>query len=266
MAADLPHLPSLGFVGTGTISAAIIEGLVAAGLDTPILVSPRNADIAADLAARFATVEIAKDNQAVLDGSDLVVLAVRPQIAAEVLAELRFRPDHRVLSLIATVSLDWLGQATAPAAKVTRAVPLPPVARRQGPTAVFPADPLVCALFDALGTAIALDDEAAFDVFSAATAIMGSYFAFAHTITAWMEDEGVGPDKAHAFMAQMLEGLGSAPKASPGRSFAELSDEHQTKGGINEQIHRAVTEKGVMTNLDAALDGVLARLRAGRGK
>src|SRR5262245_4739042 len=93
----------LGFVGTGTIAAAIIEGLFAADGAHSITVSPRNAEVAADLAARFANVRIAPTNQAVLDASDVVFLAVRPQIADGVLRELRFRPDHHVISLIAAI-------------------------------------------------------------------------------------------------------------------------------------------------------------------
>jgi pyrroline-5-carboxylate reductase len=256
---------TIGFVGTGTISAAMIEGLCLKPGVGPILVSPRNAEIAQDLAARFPNVTIAADNQDVLDKSETLVLAVRPQIAADVLPALTFRPDHKVISLIATVSLDWLCEVTAPAASVTRAVPLPPVARAQGPTAMFPADPEALALFDRLGTAIALKDEAEFDTFSTATSIMGSYFAFAHTITDWMTRHGVSGDKAHAFMVQMLEGLGSAARAEPGKSFADLAIEHQTLGGINEQVFKAVTQGGIMPDLDQALDGVLERLQRGRG-
>lgn len=255
---------TLGVVGTGTIAAAMIEGLALSGSE-PIIVSPRNADIAADLAARFPNVTIAVDNQAVVDASDMVVLSVRPQIADEVLRPLNFRSDQHVLSLIATISLDYLHEVTAPAATVTRAVPLPPVARGQGPTAVFPPNAEVKALYDRLGVAIELGDESEFDVFSAATATMSSYFAFARTVTSWMEANGVEGAKAHAFMAQMLEGLGSASPAAPERSFAQLADEYQTRGGINEQVFRAITRDGVLPDLDAALDGVLARLRAGRG-
>lgn len=255
---------TIGFVGAGTIAAAMIEGLALSG-NEPIIISPRNADIAADLAGRFPHVTIAADNQAVVDASDMVVLSVRPQIADEVLRPLAFRSDHHVLSLIATISLDYLREVTAPAATVTRAVPLPPVARGQGPTAVFPPDAQVKALYDRLGTAIELGDESEFDVFSAATATMSSYFAFARTVTSWMEANGVDAGKAHAFMAQMLEGLGSASPAAPERSFAQLADEYQTRGGINEQVFRAITRDGVLPDLDAALDGVLARLRAGRG-
>ena len=255
---------TLGFVGTGTIAAAMIEGLALSGSEK-IIVSPRNADIATGLAARFPNVTIAPDNQAVVDASDMVVLSVRPQIADEVLRPLDFRPDQHVLSLIATISLDYLNEVTAPAATVTRAVPLPPVARGQGPTAMFPPDARVKALYDRLGIAIELGDENEFDVFSAATATMSSYFAFARTVTSWMEANGVDAAKAHAFMAQMLEGLGSASPAAPGRSFVQLADEYQTRGGINEQVFRAITRDGVLPDLDQALDGVLARLRAGRG-
>jgi pyrroline-5-carboxylate reductase len=128
---------TLGFVGTGTMAAAMVEGL--AGDD--ILVSPRGAGIAADLAARFPGVTIAASNQAVVDGSDMVILSVRPQIAEEVIRALRFRPGQKVLSLIAATRIDrirdWAGVEIA----VTRAIPLPFVATRQCVTPIFPPDP-----------------------------------------------------------------------------------------------------------------------------
>src|SRR3546814_16049020 len=96
--------PRLGLIGTGTIAAAIVEGLALSG-NEPILLSPRNADIAADLASRFSHVGVASDNQAVIDDRDLVILDVRPQTADAVPGTLRFRPDHRILALISTVAL-----------------------------------------------------------------------------------------------------------------------------------------------------------------
>jgi pyrroline-5-carboxylate reductase len=209
-------------------------------------------------------VRVAASNQAVLDDSDMVMLAVRPQIADAVLRELRFRPEHKVVSLIATVSLASLRGAVAPAAQVVRAVPLPAVALRQGPTAVFPPDPAIVALFDTLGTAVALDNEGEFDTFTTTTAVMASYFAFAGTVTGWMERNGIAADTARAFVGQMLSGLAGTAAAVPGRSFATLADEHQTRGGLNEQVFRAISRDGELVDLDRALDGVLARLRAAR--
>jgi len=83
----------LGFVGTGAITSAIVTGLNAAGIgDDTILVSPRNAETAASLAAMFAGVTVAASNQAVLDGSDIVMLAVRPQSRRRCCPNLRSAP------------------------------------------------------------------------------------------------------------------------------------------------------------------------------
>src|SRR6185437_7004462 len=181
----------LGFLGSGTITAAIVDGLNAANADVSIVLSPRNAEVARALAARHPNVRVADCNQTVLDESEVVVMAVRPQIVDEVLRQLRFRADHRVVSVIARVSLEYLQRATRPASRVTRAVPLPSVGRRQGPTPVFPPIDEVMALFDPLGRAIPVEDEASFNVFGAATAVMASYFAFAGTVSGWMERHGV---------------------------------------------------------------------------
>jgi pyrroline-5-carboxylate reductase len=257
---------TLGFIGTGTIAAAIVEGLQSAPARCSILLSPRNEATALRLASHFPDVEVAPTNQAVLDGSDTVVLAVRPQIAHDVLSELRFRPDHRVISLIPAVTLEYLRAITFPSATVTRAVPLPSAARRQSPTVVFPADPAVTTMFNKLGIAIELDREEEFEAFTAATSIMSSYFRFAETVVEWMQDESVAAPKAHAFIAQMLRGLCGASAASPQSSFAELVADHQTPGGLNEQVLRSLTEAGVFKELDRALDSICTRLIASRSK
>lgn len=248
----------LGFVGSGTITAAMVDGLNAADADVSIVLSPRNAEVARALAARYPNVRVADCNQTVLDESEVVVLAVRPQIVDEVLRGLRFRADHRVVSVIARVSLEYLQRATRPASRVTRAVPLPLVGRRQGPTAVFPPADEVLGLFAPLGRAIPVEEEALFNVFGTATAVMASYFAFAGTISGWMERHGVAREAARAFVRQMFEGLATA---GPDRTFEELADEHQTRGGINEQVVRAIARDGVMTSLDEALDAALASMQ-----
>ena len=254
---------TLGFVGCGTITAAIITGLNSAGHGEAIAVSPRNAQVAAGLASRFPNVTVAATNQAVLDVCDVAVLAVRPQILAEVLAQLQFRPDHQVISLVAATSLAYLRAQTAPASTVTRAVPMPMVARRQGPTAIYPASPVARKLFDALGSAIELNDEKRFDAFTAATALMATYFRFVETAATWMSGEGVAPDQADRFVRQLFWGVAGTAIATPERSLGELVDEHQTRGGINEQVRKHLEAKGVFAELAVALDGVRARL-AGR--
>ena len=110
--------------------------------DAPaVVLSPRSAERSADLAARFDTVRVAADNQAVVDEADVVVVCLLPGNAAEVLAGLRFRPDQAVVSAVAGVDVARLREVVAPASEVARSIPLPAVATRESVTPVHPARP-----------------------------------------------------------------------------------------------------------------------------
>jgi pyrroline-5-carboxylate reductase len=86
-----------------------------------VLLSPRNAGIAAGLAERFPSVEVAADNQAVVDGAGVVIVCVRPQVAQAVLDELSFPADRVVVSAMAGAPVDTLQRLVAPATDVARA-------------------------------------------------------------------------------------------------------------------------------------------------
>jgi pyrroline-5-carboxylate reductase len=90
------------------------------------------------------------------------------------------------------------------------------------------------------------------------TAIMASYFGLANTVSGWMVREGLPPASADAYVSALLLGLaGEAPL----HGFATLAEAHQTKGGLNEQVLKHVTEKGALKEIAIALDQVLRRLR-----
>ena len=253
----------LGFIGTGAIVEAMVTGLLQApSPDLAVLLSPRNAETAARLAAKFpAQVRIAPSNQAVLDGSSLVVLAVRPQIVADVLPELVFRADHHVLSLIATVSAENIAKMVAPATRITRAVPLPSMALGAGPTIVVPKDAVVTGLFERAGVAIDVEDEHAYAALTASSAIMAAHFAAAKTIVDWLVGQGIPAEDGRRYIGQVFSGLARTADLHDGMSFGELSVDHKTVGGINEQVEADLVDAGAYRALTAALDGVYARLR-----
>jgi len=113
-----------GFIGTGGITTAMVTGLCSA--DSPpetIWVSPRNRQKANRLAADYAAVTVGSSNQAVVDQSDVVVLAILPQHKESVLAPLSFRRDQAVIHLLAGTSIDAVRPLVAPATDIVRAVP-----------------------------------------------------------------------------------------------------------------------------------------------
>ena len=141
-----------GIIGVGAIAAAIVTGLCEHAADAPaIVLSPRNAGRAADLASRFPTVRVAQSNQDVIDGSSVLLLCLRPQEARSVLPGLSFREQQAIVSMMAGISIEALRELVAPAQSIARAIPLPAVAAREGATPIFPPTEAARALFARLG-------------------------------------------------------------------------------------------------------------------
>lgn len=241
----------------------MVNGLSSGGAnDYRISVSPRNADRAQELARRFPSVTMASSNQEVLDGSEVVVLAVKPAVAREVISQLRFRPEHHVVSVVAGFPLRIVCALAAPATRVTRAVPLPSVAERIGPTAIYPGDSVITGLFTELGVAIPVESEGILEALSVATGTISSYFAFLESISSWLTKQGVPDLQAREYMARVFQGSIHMHSREPQRSFQSFSEEHQTAGGINEQVLNYLRRQGVFDALPGALDAVFQRVRS----
>lgn len=247
---------TLGFIGTGTITEAIVRGLKASSpAGRAIVVSPRGAEVAARLAA-LPGVRVAADNQAVVDAAKILVLAVRPQVAEEVLSGLTIPAETKVLSLIAGFDHERLARLTG-ARTIIRAVPLPFVAERRDATPVFPPDPEVMALFDALGQAIPVATRKEFDLLATLSALMGSFFGIAEIAETWAAGEGLA--SARPYLGRLFANLGQVMAESP-ESLSALREGHSTKGGLNEQVFARFTAAGGDQALTGALASVLARV------
>jgi len=253
----------IGFVGTGEITLAMVTGLSSSGnASHSIRLSPRNQAIAASLASRFPGVSVGSSNQEVLDFCETVVIAVKPQVARSVVSELRFRPDHHVISVVSALPLQSVRDLVAPATQVTRAVPLPSTAKRLGPTAIYPPDRLVESLFVSLGAVFAVDTEDEFDAMCAATATIASYFAFNDTIARWLAQNSIPESMARDYVGRMVFGLTTGAADAPERSFQSLASQHATAGGINERFLKHMVERGLLADISSGLDVILQRIRS----
>lgn len=245
----------LGFIGTGNITAAMVEGLGGG-----VVLSPRGAEVAADLARRFPDVTVAETNQAVVDQCDMVVLAIRPQVAEAVVRDLRFRAGQKVLSLVAATPVEAIRGWTGLDLPVIRAIPLPFVAERRCVTPIIPPDAEVAALFDRLGQAVECRTQGEFDLLAVGSALMGSYFGLLEQTQDWLVERGLPKAAAKDYMAGLFANLGRVAEGS-GKEFAALREEYSTRGGLNEQVFRVFGEEGGVVALRSAMDRVLERVR-----
>ncbi|WP_336288060.1 MULTISPECIES: pyrroline-5-carboxylate reductase [unclassified Bartonella] len=257
----------IGFLGTGKISASMVDGLMNSTFDVPsIIVSPRNAQIAERLSRSYAKVTIAENNQALLDMSDCVFLCLPNQIAEEVLRSLRFRPEQLVVSVLAMAKAaeveEWVNH------KVYRAVPLPFVAECKNLTPIYPDHPFLRTLFDALGGTVVLDAEDQFNLFMTAGSLMGVYFNFIETAHQWFVAQGLKKQQSAEFLAMMFGNLTDemrkiiATDGSASLDFALLEKEFSTKGGTNEFLSNCFSRQGGRSALITALETTLQKMNA----
>lgn len=251
----------LGFIGTGTITEAIIHGLMRSSLNVEsIIVSPRNRDIASRLEKKYLQVHVGADNQAVIDGSDKVFICLRSQITEDTLKGLRFRPDQTIISLVAMATqqqiYDWTGQA----APVYRAVPLPFIEKRQGKTPIYPDNEFLRFFFDALGGSIALKAEKELAIFLLAGSMMGVYFRFIGGCNNWLTSLGVDEKQATAYLSAMFGSLSDVMREVASPNFLELEKAYSTAGGTNEMLANIFEQEGGIAALTTACHQVLKRV------
>ena len=251
---------TIGFIGTGNIATAVVEGLLTAQGPAPsILVSPRNARRAADTAARFAAVRVATDNQAVVDGSRWVVLSVRPQAALEVLKPLTFDAGQIIISLI-PFPLAETAPLVAPATRIFRVLPLPPCARRLGAVPYWPRDEGIHQLLSRLGRPMPLESEQELSVLWAATAMIAPFYSLLETVSQWSAEKGVDSTTAADYTAAMFHSLATVAAAGAPERFAQLTAEAATPGGLNEQALGLLRAGSAFRHVREALDAILRRI------
>ncbi len=129
----------LGFIGTGKIASSVITGICSSKISfIKIIISPRNRIISQKLRKSFKKVEIAKNNQEVINKCNWVFLSITPKIGEKIIKDLKFKSNQTIISFISTISLAKLKKAIKVKATIVRAIPLPPISLKKGPVPICP--------------------------------------------------------------------------------------------------------------------------------
>lgn len=243
----------LGFIGSGDITRAMVRGLQGQGHQ--ILISPRNAAIAASLTAEIEGVTIAP-NAEVVAGSDVVFLCLLARVAEEVLPTLPFRADHHVISVMVDAPLVKLRRLCAPVTDIALTIPLPPIAQGGCPLPVYPASAPLAALFGARNPVIVLENEAALAAHLGVSAICASMLDQLLTAAGWLAEHTGDPAAAEAYVAAMIRAY--LPERASGGELAGALRNLSTEGGLNTTLRAAMA--GAKADMVKGLDGFSTRL------
>jgi pyrroline-5-carboxylate reductase len=234
----------IAFIGGGNMARSLIGGLLRTGAHAGgISVAEPRAEASQDLSRDFGVATYTDNAQAATEAS-LLVLAVKPQMMAEVCRQLqpvvqRSRP--LIVSIAAGIRIEqierWLG-GTVP---IVRCMPNTPALIGAGATALY-ANGRVSApqraqaqhVLDAAGLTVWVNDEAQMDV---VTALSGSGPAYFFLLAEALENaafaQGLSRDTARALAAQTAMGAGRM-LAESGETAATLRQRVTSPGGTTQ--------------------------------
>ena len=250
----------IGFIGTGKITSSIIYGIFKSKLkNLKISISPRNRSIANKLSKKFRSVEIRKDNQEVIDRSDIIFLAVTPNVGLKILDKLRFTSNKKIISFISTINLANLKKLTKNK-NITRAIPLPPIEIKKGPIVVCPPNKTAKSFFNHLGIVIEVRNEKVCNKFWSTSSLMAPFYELLKTSTDWLVRKGVEKSKATNYITELFLGLSQDAVNKKSSGLKKLVAESQTPRGLNEQALRELQKGKFYSKLNVALNNIHRKL------
>jgi pyrroline-5-carboxylate reductase len=256
----------VGFVGAGNMAGGLARGWAAAsgepGAPSAMVFADADPDKATALAKEVGG-EAVVGNVAVADQSDLVVLAVKPNVLDQVAPDL-VQAGTPVLSILAGTTLETLHEAL-PGIDLVRVMPNLGAQLRQAVLCVVYGEHVgekeraqVAEMLGLLGDVIEIDEG----LIDAATAIMGCAPGYLALMAEVLVEAGVGEglteDQALRMVARSMSATGG---------LLELHDPGALKravaspGGMTEAGLNALEEHKIQETLNAAVDASLERVR-----
>lgn len=208
----------IGFIGVGNMGEALLRGLIGSGLIPParIFASDINVEKVCNLSEELGINAVESNRKLVLE-SDIILLAVKPDVIRDVLAEIA--PDLAqpgwcisIAAGVSTAAIEGLLQSGVP---VVRVMPNTPAMVGEGMAAICPGRfanethiEKTKEIFQSVGKAIVVQEK----LMDAVTALSGSGPAFVFLIIEALADAAVQLGLARAdatiMAAQTVLGAG----------------------------------------------------------
>jgi pyrroline-5-carboxylate reductase len=220
---------SVGFVGVGDLALYTIRGWRRGGYRGRILLSPRNRETAGLLASECAC-EVAADNQAVVDGADLVVIATRPADCLAALEALEFGAGQVLVSVVAGIDSAELRRVLPADLEIVRAMPVSSAAAGASPTLIYPQHGLVRELFDRCGNTIAVDSEDYFNHGSILACVYSWFFALYGELIEATQGPGLPAELSAELVLGMAQGAARLALTESGSSPRQIAAAIATDG------------------------------------
>ena len=258
----------IGFIGAGNMAEALVKGLADSRR-----VNRQQIRASEPLAERRRFVEstygiqVVADNRDLLAFADILVLAVKPQVAAEVLGEMAplTGPDKLTISIVAGLTTAVMQKTLAGGTRIIRTVPNTPVFVGEGMVAMAddgPALPEDYAVAEALFHPVARTALMPEKLMDAALGVSGSGPAYGFLMIEALSDGGVkmGLPRSTALTLAAQTLLGAAKMClESGKHPGQLKDMVTSPAGTTIAALHRMEAAGVRAALIEAVEAAARR-------
>ena len=252
----------IGFIGGGKMGEALINGILRAGLSSSDKIMVSDVDKKRlQILEKEAGIKTTQDNKKITSDSDIIILAVKPNMMGSVLDELNseITSKHLIISIAAGIPLSFIESSLNKGCRAIRVMPNTPCLVGEtaagyalGKKATRNDGKLVGQILDAVGKSFLLEEK----YLDAVTGLSGSGPAFIYVVIEALADGGIKMglprDVAITLAAQTAFGAAKMVLES-GTHIGQLRDSVTSPGGTTiEGLH--ALEKGGIRN--ALIDAV----------
>ncbi|MGM0571702.1 pyrroline-5-carboxylate reductase [Marinobacter sp.] len=263
--------PTIGFIGAGNMASAIIGGMLDSGFRAGSIWASAPDDEHLQTIRRKFGVSVTTDNRYCAQQADVVILAVKPQIMADVCRDIapvvqNTRPLMvSIAAGLTSATLDeWLGGGLP----LVRVMPNTPSLVGKGAAGLYANDAVtddqkktVESIFNSIGKALWLDDE---EMLHAVTALSGSgpayFFLMLESLEAAATEAGIEADTARALAIQTMAGAAEMAARSE-HDPAQLKRNVMSPGGTTEQAVLTFEDGGMRALVEKAYKAAMTRSR-----
>lgn len=251
----------LGFVGAGNMATAILDGVIKNKIFQPSMVVVSNPHADKLRYPESLGVRVTTDNSEVARMADLIVLAVKPQMFASVLSEIKDDLSGKcIISIAAGITSDWI-RNLAPGAQVVRVMPNTPLQLGIGATAIAYTSgvsedlfQVVYDIFASAGTVSVIPEEQMDNIIPINGSSPAFFFRMIDVMVNWASEQGIDPDVSLQLAASAMKGSAEMLLNS-GKTASELVRQVCSPGGTTLAALTAFDER----NFDALIADAMTR-------
>ncbi len=259
---------TIGFIGAGNMANALIKGLTTSGTysSAQLAVSDNDAERLNNTREMFGLKGYGS-NMKLVAASNVIVLAVKPQVIRVVLEEIKsaIKEGHLIISIAAGIPIKMIQSVLGNDKPVIRVMPNTPALIQKGVSAIAAGQTVTSShmdfakkIFESAGKTIVIDEE----MMDAVTALSGSGPGYLFSIMEYLAAAArkYGFDGKTSLLLVIQTVLGAAHLADEsGLSLSSLREMVTSPGGTTAAALDFFEEKGLKEIIEGGIDAAYRR-------